>query len=146
MVLHKSNSCKLKDAVSFEINFVVIFFFCTSVPGPNFWDRITPCWGNCSSLLQSPININTGETIYRPFRGLKFLDLCGRISAKIRNNGKYLHKFTAHLNIGFKTLLVSHHIIRVSLIKQLILKFFNKTIPSQLIKNHDFCGWKENTE
>nr|XP_011423808.2 nacrein-like protein [Crassostrea gigas] len=59
--------------------------------GPNFWDRITPCWGNCSSLLQSPININTGETIYRPFRGLKFLDLCGRISAKIRNNGHSPH-------------------------------------------------------
>ncbi|XP_048768998.2 nacrein-like [Ostrea edulis] len=62
-----------------------------SCQGPNFWDRVTSCWGNCSSILQSPININTRETIYRPFRGLKFLDLCERISAKIRNNGHSPH-------------------------------------------------------
>ncbi|XP_078326398.1 nacrein-like protein [Crassostrea virginica] len=62
-----------------------------SCQGPNFWDRVTSCWGNCSSLSQSPININTRDTIYRPFSGLKFLDLCGRISAKIRNNGHSPH-------------------------------------------------------
>ncbi|XP_061177061.1 nacrein-like protein [Saccostrea echinata] len=62
-----------------------------SCQGPNFWDRVTPCWGNCSSLSQSPININTEETTYSPFRGLKFLDLCERISAKIRNNGHSPH-------------------------------------------------------
>lgn len=92
--------------------------------GPNFWDRVTSCWGNCSSIRQSPININTRDTIYRPFGGLKFLDLCGRISAKIRNNGQYL----CSLNSIFSKLLLTNACTAVCPLTILLLTFIKTWI------------------
>ncbi|XP_048768982.2 nacrein-like protein [Ostrea edulis] len=62
-----------------------------SCQGPNFWSRITPCWGNCSSFHQSPVNIITEATLYRPYGGLKFSNLCERVAVKLVHKGHSPH-------------------------------------------------------
>ncbi|CAC5417804.1 Nacrein-like protein [Mytilus coruscus] len=56
--------------------------------GPKNWCKVHPCWTTCGSKRrQSPININTNETIYRRYPRLKFENILKRVIATIRNNG-----------------------------------------------------------
>lgn len=62
-----------------------------SCQGPNFWSRVTPCWGTCSSFHQSPVNIVTGSSLYRPLGHLQFNDVCARVGVKLVHKGHAPH-------------------------------------------------------
>ncbi|XP_055997280.1 nacrein-like protein [Ostrea edulis] len=59
--------------------------------GPSEWHLVTPCWHECGSTNQSPINIETQNTEYMPQTVLHFVNLCTRVPGKIRNNGHSPH-------------------------------------------------------
>lgn len=68
--------------------FSIIVFFPKHWTGPSEWHLVTPCWHECGSTNQSPINIETQNTEYMPQTVLHFVNLCTRVPGKIRNNGK----------------------------------------------------------
>nr|P86856.1 RecName: Full=Nacrein-like protein [Mytilus californianus] len=56
--------------------------------GPKNWCKVHPCWTTCGSQMrQSPININTNQTIYKRYPRLKVENVHKRVIATIRNNG-----------------------------------------------------------
>lgn len=67
-------------------SFIYILYFV----GPTHWHQITTDWRFCGRSTQSPVNIGTTSSIYRPDLKafpLRFRNLCLRIPARIRNNG-----------------------------------------------------------
>ncbi|XP_022295701.2 nacrein-like protein [Crassostrea virginica] len=59
---------------------------------PSHWNKISPDWGNCSTFWkfrQSPINIQTLDTVYLPIQKLGFHNLCSRVKGKATNNGHH---------------------------------------------------------
>lgn len=64
--------------------------------GPTHWYEITSDWHYCGGSTQSPINIRTSVSTYREDLEeypLQFENLCLRIPARIRNNGKIKKKY-----------------------------------------------------
>lgn len=56
--------------------------------GPMKWCNVHQCWSTCGSdIRQSPINIQTAETIREGFGDLQFRNLHLRVPANISNNG-----------------------------------------------------------
>ncbi|XP_062583589.1 nacrein-like protein [Saccostrea cucullata] len=69
---------------------------------PSHWNQISPSWGNCTTfwnLRQSPININTLDTVYMPIHKLGFHNLCKRVKGKATNNGHHPEFETTNKNI-----------------------------------------------
>eukprot|EP00105_Crassostrea_gigas_P010927 XP_011426380.1 PREDICTED: nacrein-like protein isoform X4 [Crassostrea gigas] len=71
--------------------------------GPTHWHQITYDWRFCGRSTQSPVNIGTTSSIYRPDLKafpLRFRNLCLRIPARIRNNGHSPHFDTENEAVG----------------------------------------------
>ena len=72
---------------------ILNFQFTNPIPfiAPPHWNKISPDWGNCSTFWkfrQSPINIQTLDTVYLPIQKLGFHNLCSRVKGKATNNGR----------------------------------------------------------
>ena len=89
LYLHRSSKLRAKRVCNtFCIfNSPILYLFIA----PPHWNKISPDWGNCSTFWkfrQSPINIQTLDTVYLPIQKLGFHNLCSRVKGKATNNGR----------------------------------------------------------
>ena len=94
-ILYLQPTDKLKMILCGQNAFVKFFIFNSPILyffiAPPHWNKISPDWGNCSTFWkfrQSPINIQTLDTVYLPIQKLGFHNLCSRVKGKATNNGR----------------------------------------------------------